>query len=286
MREQFGLRPKQHSVMYKTPYPLAYNQISLPHKYKMPDFTKFLGQGEVYTMEHVNRFLLQLGEAGNQDALRVRLFSLSLSGSAFAWFTTLPANSILYWADLERQFHQFLFSRVTELKLTDLTGLRQRNDESVTSFIQRFRDVKNRCYSLVLSDQQLADAALNGLLPHIKDKYASQEFESISQIASRMTGEARSYESKKPFQKKVNYMEYSANDDSEEEQETVASAEWIQNSKKPVTCPFGKKEPESYGFDITKADKIFDLLLSEGLIRLKPYNKIPSEELKNMKYCK
>ena len=52
-------------------------------------------------------------------------------------------------------------------------------------------------------------------------------------------------------------------------------------------CPFGKKEPESYGFDITKADKIFDLLLSEGLIKLKPYHKTPSEdELKNMKYCK
>ena len=59
-------------------------------------------------------------------------------------------------------------------------------------------------------------------------------------------------------------MEYSANDDSEEEQETVASAEWIQNSKKPVMCPFGKNEHESYGFDVTKADKIFDLLLSEG----------------------
>ena len=41
MREQFGLRPKQQSVMYKTPYPSAYNQIPHPHKYKMPDFTKF-----------------------------------------------------------------------------------------------------------------------------------------------------------------------------------------------------------------------------------------------------
>ena len=54
-----------------------------------------------------------------------------------------------------------------------------------------------------------------------------------------------------------------------------------------MTCPFGKKEPKSYGFDITKADTIFDLLLSKGLIKLKPYHKIPSEdELKNMKYCK
>ena len=85
------------------------------------------------------------------------------------------------------------------MKLTDLTGLRQRNNESVGAFIQRFIDVKSRCYSLVLSDQQLAEVAFNGLLPHIKDKYASQEFESISQIAVRMSREIRSYESKKPF---------------------------------------------------------------------------------------
>jgi hypothetical protein len=58
MREQFGLRLKQQSVMYMTPYPPAYNHIPLLHKYKMPDFTKFSGQGEVSTMEHVNKFLL------------------------------------------------------------------------------------------------------------------------------------------------------------------------------------------------------------------------------------
>ena len=180
MREQFGLRPKQQSIIYRTPYPPAYDQTPLPHKYKIPDFTKLSGQGDVSTVEHVNKFILQCREVANQDPLRVRLFSLSLSKSAFAWFTTLPSNSILYWADLERQFHQFFFSGINELKLTDLTGLRQRNDESIVTFIQRFRDVKNRCYNLVLSDQQLADAAFNGLLPHIKDKYASQEFESIS----------------------------------------------------------------------------------------------------------
>ena len=106
----------------------------------MPDFTKFSGYGEVSTMEHVNWFLLLLGEVGNYDALRVRLFSLSLSGSAFAWFTTLPVNSILHWADLERKFHQFFYSGVTKLKLTDLTGLMQRNDESVAAFIQRFQE--------------------------------------------------------------------------------------------------------------------------------------------------
>ena len=77
---------------------------------------------------------------------------MSLSGSAFTWFTMLPAN-------LEKQFHQFFYFGIEEMKLTDLTNLRQRNDESVTAFIQRFRDVKNRCFSLVLSDQHLAEVA-------------------------------------------------------------------------------------------------------------------------------
>jgi len=50
---------------------------------------------------------------------------------------------------------------------------------------------------------------------------------------------------------------------------------------------FGNKESEKYGFDITKDDKIFDLLLSEGQIKLNPYHKIPTDqELKNIKYCK
>ena len=67
----------------------------------------------------------------------------------------------------------------------------------------------------------------------------------------------------------------------------VGSAEWVQNNKKPISCPFGNKEPEKYGFDIIKADKIFDLLLLEGQIKLKPYNKIPiDQKLKNIKYCK
>ena len=67
----------------------------------------------------------------------------------------------------------------------------------------------------------------------------------------------------------------------------VGSAEWVQNNKKPISCPFGNKEHKKYGFDITKADKIFDLLLLEGQIKLKPYHKIPTDqELKKINYCK
>jgi hypothetical protein len=40
----------------------------------------------------------------------------------------------------------------------------------------------------------------------------------------------------------------------------IGLTEWVKG-KNTVPCPFGKKEPEKFSFDITKADKIFDLLL-------------------------
>ena len=81
---------------------------------------------------------MQCGEAAQNDVLKVRLFSMSVLGSAFTWFTTLPANSIIFWADQEKRFHQFFYSGVHEMKLTDLTNLRQRNDESVVGALVWF----------------------------------------------------------------------------------------------------------------------------------------------------
>jgi hypothetical protein len=94
---------------------------------------------------------------------------------------------------------------------------------------------------------------------------------------------AKSYEPRRNFQKKVSYVDYS---DSEDEDNMIGLAEWVKG-KKTMSCPFGKKEPEKFGFDITKSDKIFDLLLQQGQIKLSQFHTTPSaEELKRMKYCK
>jgi hypothetical protein len=39
MRDQFGMKPKVNTYSYRTPYPLAYDLIPLPNRYKVPDFT-------------------------------------------------------------------------------------------------------------------------------------------------------------------------------------------------------------------------------------------------------
>jgi len=100
MRDQFGIKPKVNAYSYRTPYPLAYDLIPLPNRYKVSDFTKISRQDDTSTMEHVNRFIIKCGEAANRDELTVRLFSSSLSGSAFTWFISLPPNSVITWADL------------------------------------------------------------------------------------------------------------------------------------------------------------------------------------------
>jgi hypothetical protein len=151
------------------------------------------------------------------------------------------------------------------MKITDLTRLKQRNDETIAGFIQRFREIRNKCYSLNLGDKQLVELSFQGLLPTLREKYASHDFKSLSQLVSQMSQEtAKSYEPRRNFQKKVSYVDYS---DLEDEDNMIGLAEWVKG-KKIVSRPFAKKEPEKFSFDITKANKIFDLLLQLGQIKL------------------
>lgn len=69
------------------------------------------------------------------------------------------------------------------MKITNLTAVRQRNNEPVADYVQRFRVVRSRCYSLSLSDSQLAKLSFWGLLPHIRERFSSQEFDSLSHLA-------------------------------------------------------------------------------------------------------
>jgi hypothetical protein len=59
----------------------------------------------------------------------------------------------------------------------------------------------------VLDDQQLADLAFQGLLPHLKDTYASQEFESLSHLVQRISDQdTRVFEPKKIGAKKYHLL--------------------------------------------------------------------------------
>ena len=117
--------------------------IPYPASWRVPDFVKFSGDDNRSTWEHISQYIAQLGEAGSSKSLRVRMFSLSLTRTAFSWFSSLAPNSIRSWDELEQKFHDHFYSGDKKTKLTDLTSVRQGRDESIHEYFKRFKDIKN-----------------------------------------------------------------------------------------------------------------------------------------------
>jgi hypothetical protein len=60
--------------------------------------------------------------------------------------------------------------------LSPLTAIKQKHNESSVEYIRRFRDTRNQCFNLNISDKDLADLAYSGLTPHLKEKLESDVF--------------------------------------------------------------------------------------------------------------
>jgi hypothetical protein len=143
LRDQFGILPKRTTIGYTKPYPSDYDLIPLPPKYQFPEFTKFNGSEGSSSIEHVNRYLSQLGMILVLDPLRVRFFLQSLIGPAFGWYTSLGPDSIRTWKQLEEHFHIQYHSEVADAGIANLAQVRQKRGETIAQYIQCFREVKN-----------------------------------------------------------------------------------------------------------------------------------------------
>ena len=71
MQSQFGLKPKGQVGSYQRPYPAWYDIVQLPPRYRVLDFSQFTGVDEMTTMEHISRYLVQLGDASVEEAHKV-----------------------------------------------------------------------------------------------------------------------------------------------------------------------------------------------------------------------
>jgi hypothetical protein len=107
---------------------------------------------------------------GITDVHKIWMFPLSLTVAAFNWFTSLPPNSIDSWVCLEQKFHDYFYDGEVELRLSDLTSLRQKYIETVSDYLRWFREVRNRCYNLTIAEKDLANISFTGLTPYLKDK--------------------------------------------------------------------------------------------------------------------
>jgi hypothetical protein len=88
----------------------------------------------------------------------------------------------------------------------------------------------------------------------------------------------------------VHFLEEEADD---EEDNEICVAEWVEKpGDKPISCSFlkpnrGQRDEMRYTFDVMKCDRLFDLLLHGGVIRLTEGQVRPNTDILAKKtYCK
>jgi hypothetical protein len=109
-----------------------------------------------------------------------------------------------------------------------------------------------------------------------KEKLLGQEFDNLGQLAQRvaeLNSQFYNMHRDTRFQKRTivaeAYNPYLVDDGYEDEEEEVAAAEWNWGKKTVmVPNPWGRGVEESYDFDVTKSDKLFNFLLEKGQIKL------------------
>jgi hypothetical protein len=248
----------------------------------------------------VGQFLTQVSDVGINDMHKIRLFPLSLSDTAFNWFVSMPANSVDMWERLEQKFHKYFYSGEMKLRLSHLVSVRQKNNEGVGEYMRRFRDVRNKCYRLTIEEKDLAELAFTGLSLAPRDKMDGLDFTDLNQVLQRAmlyenrAKESRSYNRFKEISSKekpkVNCVDEASLDEEESE---ICVVEWVDIPRdKLLACSFlrpslGKKEEVKFTFDVTKCDKLFDVLLQNKIIRLSEGHVVPPPgQMAKGKYCK
>jgi hypothetical protein len=95
-RDKLGVSMVPRGQSYRRPYDSRFDDHPYPQGTRIPEFANFPGDQGKSTREHIGQFLAQLGELADTEAFCVRLFSLSLTGTAFAWYVTLPPVGDLF----------------------------------------------------------------------------------------------------------------------------------------------------------------------------------------------
>ena len=110
----------------------------MPAKFRMPDIERYSGIG--CPKIHLRLYITVMRAHGIDDAQLVALFLMSLSGSAQRWFASVEPSRLRTWEDVAHEFlTQFAFSSDIDVSRRELEATRQRPDESISSFVTRWR---------------------------------------------------------------------------------------------------------------------------------------------------
>ena len=128
---------------------------SLSTKFMMPEIEGYMGIG--YPRIHLRLNSTVMRAHGLDEAQMVMLFPMFLSGVAQHWFASLDISRCRTWDDLTQKFlRQFAFNIVIDVLRRELEALRQKLEESVTSFSSRQREKISQIIDHILENDHIS----------------------------------------------------------------------------------------------------------------------------------
>ncbi|KAL2226893.1 UNVERIFIED_CONTAM: Retrovirus-related Pol polyprotein from transposon [Sesamum indicum] len=107
--------------------------------FRVPDLPRYDGTKDPY--EHVAAFDMVMNLYGQPGPIMAKLFATTLTGKAQEWFTNLPRGNIDSHEQLIQRFSfHFASRRKQKRSATHLFTIRQREDETLKSFVGRFNN--------------------------------------------------------------------------------------------------------------------------------------------------
>jgi len=100
------------------PYPLEWDSVPYPLKFKPPTLHSYDGKSS--PNQHIYYFWSQTGNIVGNGAIMTRLFIGTLKGVAFDWFWSLPPSFVNSWIDLETRFLSRFYEDDTEVTMDKL----------------------------------------------------------------------------------------------------------------------------------------------------------------------
>uniref|UniRef100_A0A2N9ICY4 Uncharacterized protein n=1 Tax=Fagus sylvatica TaxID=28930 RepID=A0A2N9ICY4_FAGSY len=121
----------------ESPFTKRIDEYPLPTKFKVPQLETFDGFKD--PLDYLDSFRTIMRLHGVSDEIMCRTFPTNLRGSARTWFNQLETGSIDTFAQLSRAFiDNFIGGRRSVRPANYLLNIRQREGESLRSYVQRF----------------------------------------------------------------------------------------------------------------------------------------------------
>jgi len=119
-------RCKLQEVGVVRSYPIEWDSILYPPRFKAPTLQAFNGKGS--PNQHIYYFKSQTGNVVSNDAIMTRLFIDTLKGVAFKWFMKLHAGSMKIYTNLKKLFLVRSFKDNTEVYMPTLLVTKERKE--------------------------------------------------------------------------------------------------------------------------------------------------------------